>query len=106
MLNRRVIFILLSLIASFPAAGLAAPPSPRGRTILEPFDYSRLNTLSGAAAAYRVTGLPPGRHTIRLTVLEEKNPASRDRYVNIIGVDVVASPAGSPTSSPVSAPAR
>ena len=37
---------------------------------------------------YEVRDLPPGPHTIRLTLLEQKNPASRDRYANITRLDV------------------
>jgi hypothetical protein len=35
-----------------------------------------------------VTGLPAGRHTIRITLLPDKNPASRDRYLNVAGFQV------------------
>jgi len=42
---------------------------------------------------YEVRDLPAGPHTIRLTLLEEKNPASRDRYANVTRFDI-AGPAG------------
>ena len=38
---------------------------------------------------YEIRDLPAGRHTIRLTLLAEKNPASKNRYANITGFDVV-----------------
>jgi hypothetical protein len=41
-----------------------------------PFDWSH-------------TGLKPGKHTIRLKVLEKKDPKSKDRYINISGFDVL-----------------
>lgn len=37
---------------------------------------------------WRTTGLPPGRHTIRITLLPDKNPASRNRYLNVAGFQV------------------
>ncbi len=36
---------------------------------------------------YEIRDLPAGRHTIRLTLLEEKNPASKNRYANITSFD-------------------
>jgi hypothetical protein len=45
---------------------------------------------------YEVHDLPAGRHTIRLTLLEEKNPASRDRYANITRFDVTGPAGNSP----------
>jgi uncharacterized protein len=38
---------------------------------------------------YEIRDLPAGQHTIRLTLLPDKNPASRDRFANITGFDVV-----------------
>jgi hypothetical protein len=38
---------------------------------------------------YEIRDLPAGRHTIRLTLLEDKNPASKAHYANITGFDVV-----------------
>jgi DUF1680 family protein len=35
------------------------------------------------------TGLAPGRHTIRLNVLEKKNPKSKDRFINVAGFEVL-----------------
>ena len=49
---------------------------------------------------YEVRELPPGRHTIRLTLLEEKNPASRDRYANVTRFDVENPPSYGPESLP------
>lgn len=49
---------------------------------------------------YEVRDLPAGQHTIKLTTLAEKNPASKNRYVNIMGMDVLAVPAGGPPSRP------
>lgn len=34
-------------------------------------------------------GLSPGRHTITLTILEDKNPDSKNRCVNIVGFDTM-----------------
>jgi uncharacterized protein len=39
---------------------------------------------------YECRDLPLGQHTIRLTLLEEKHPASKDRYANITGFDVLS----------------
>jgi hypothetical protein len=49
---------------------------------------------------YEVRDLPAGRHTIRLTLLEEKNPASRDRYANVTRFDVESPTDNSPGSWP------
>ena len=49
---------------------------------------------------YEVRELPPGRHTIRLTLLEEKNPVSRDRYANVTRFDVENPPSYGPESLP------
>jgi hypothetical protein len=38
---------------------------------------------------YELRDLLPGQHTIRLTLLAEKNPASKDRFVNITAFDIV-----------------
>ncbi len=38
---------------------------------------------------YEITGLSEGRHTIRITLLPEKNPASKDRKANIGGFDII-----------------
>jgi len=35
---------------------------------------------------YEIRDLPAGQHTIRLTLLPDRNPASRDRYANITGL--------------------
>ena len=51
-------------------AGLTAP----GRDL--PFAWSH-------------TELKPGRHTIRLKVLEKKNPKSKDRFINVAGFEVL-----------------
>lgn len=45
---------------------------------------------------YEVRDLSVGRHTIRLTLLAEKNPVSRDRYANVTGFDVANPPGKSP----------
>jgi DUF1680 family protein len=37
-------------------------------------------------------GLAPGKHTLKLTLLPDKNPASRDRYLNVAGFEAL--PAG------------
>jgi hypothetical protein len=47
---------------------------------------------------YELRDLPPGQHTIRLSLLAEKNPASRDRFANITAFDIGRSPA--PKSEP------
>jgi hypothetical protein len=49
---------------------------------------------------YGVRDLAAGRHTIRLTLLEEKNPASRDRYANVTGFDVASPTGNSPEPLP------
>ena len=38
---------------------------------------------------YELRDLPAGQHTIRLTLLPDKNPASKNRYANVTGFDVV-----------------
>jgi DUF1680 family protein len=43
-----------------------------------PFDWSH-------------TGLKPGKHTIRLTILDKKHPKSKDRFINIAGFEVLGS---------------
>jgi uncharacterized protein len=53
---------------------------------------------------YEVRNLAEGRHTIRLTVLADKNPASKERYVNIIALDVLEASAGTSQSRPGTAP--
>lgn len=55
---------------------------------------------------YEVRDLLPGKHTIKLTTLADKNPASRDRYVNITGMDVLAAPTVAPQSQPTPNPSR
>jgi uncharacterized protein len=47
---------------------------------------------------HEFSGLPPGQHTIRLTLLPDKNPASKDRYANITGFDVIGGPAAVPAA--------
>lgn len=51
---------------------------------------------------HEIRDLLPGKHKLRLTVLADKNPASKNRYVNVIGLDVLGEPAASPTSQPAS----
>ena len=36
-------------------------------------------------------GLAPGKHTIKLTLLPDKTPASKDRYLNVAGFEVIPS---------------
>jgi len=36
--------------------------------------------------------LPPGHHTVRLTVLETKNPASKDRWINVASLGAPQQP--------------
>ena len=38
---------------------------------------------------YEIRDLPAGQHTIRLTLLAEKNSASKNRFANITGFDIV-----------------
>ena len=45
-----------------------------GRTL--PFDWSRRD-------------LKPGKHTIRLKLLDEKNPQSKDRFINVVGLEIL-----------------
>jgi uncharacterized protein len=47
---------------------------------------------------YEIGDLPPGQHTIRLTLLAEKNAASKDRFANITAFDIVCPP--TPVSGP------
>jgi hypothetical protein len=49
---------------------------------------------------YELHDLLAGRHTIRLTLLQDKNPASKHRYANITGFDVVSPLEPTPASSP------
>ncbi len=49
---------------------------------------------------YEICDLSAGQHTIRLTLLADKNPASRNRYANITGFDVVRPFAGSTLAPP------
>ena len=37
-------------------------------------------------------GLAPGKHTIRITLLEEKTPESKDRYINVAGFGIIQAP--------------
>jgi uncharacterized protein len=41
-----------------------------------PFDWSH-------------TGLKPGKHTVRLTILDKKNPKSKDHFINVAGFEVL-----------------
>jgi len=34
-------------------------------------------------------GLPPGPHTIKITLSSEKDPASRDRFINVAGFEIL-----------------
>jgi hypothetical protein len=47
---------------------------------------------------HEIRDLLPGQHTIRLTLLEQKNPASKHRYANITGFDVLRPPANLPSA--------
>jgi len=49
---------------------------------------------------YELRELPAGQHTIRLTLLSDKNPASKHRYANITGFDVVRPFKGSSSVPP------
>jgi hypothetical protein len=40
---------------------------------------------------WRIENLPPGKHTIRLMLLSNKPPASKDRYLNVAGFEVLES---------------
>jgi len=44
--------------------------------------------------------LGPGKHVIRLTLLEDKTPASKDRILCITGFDIIRTPASQPTTQP------
>jgi hypothetical protein len=61
-----------------------------GKTVAKVDQYDPVRDKS---FRYEVRELAAGRHTIRLTLLEEKHPASRDRYANVTRFDV-ASPSG------------
>ncbi|MCB8932921.1 MAG: hypothetical protein H6534_05710 [Chthonomonadaceae bacterium] len=42
----------------------------------------------GAPFDWSVRDLPPGLHTIRVTVLPDKTPESKDRFINVAGFEV------------------
>jgi hypothetical protein len=46
----------------------------------------------GLAGQYVVQGLTPGPHTVRISVLAKRNPASTNGYVNVVGLDVIPDP--------------
>jgi len=39
---------------------------------------------------YRITGLAPGKHTVRITILTEKDDASKDRFINVGGFQEIS----------------
>jgi hypothetical protein len=41
---------------------------------------------------HELSDLPEGPHTIRITLLDEKNAASKDRRINLAGLDVICPP--------------
>ena len=43
----------------------------------------------GTPFAWERAGLGPGRHTLRLTILDDKAEASRDRFVNVVGFEAL-----------------
>jgi uncharacterized protein len=45
---------------------------------------------------YEIRDLPAGQHMIRLTLLSDKNPASKNRFANITGFDIVSPLTNSP----------
>lgn len=49
---------------------------------------------------YESGDLPEGNHTIRLTVLPGKNPASKNHYITIAGFDIICPPASRAASRP------
>jgi DUF1680 family protein len=38
---------------------------------------------------WHIDSLPPGKHTLTITLIEDKNPASRDRYLSFTGFEVL-----------------
>ena len=46
--------------------------------------YSRFR---GLPFKWERSGLPAGRHTIKLTLLSDRNPESKDCYINVAGLD-------------------
>ena len=50
--------------------------------IVDQYDPTR-----GQPFAWEHKGLGPGKHTIRLTIIEDKNPKSRDHWINIKRLD-------------------
>ncbi len=42
----------------------------------------------GLAFTWERCGLQPGKHTIRIKLLDEKNPAAKDRFINIASFEV------------------
>jgi len=52
----------------------------------------------GVPFRWEHTGLAPGRHTIRIVVSPDKDPASKDHYVNISGFEVLDEAAQSPSA--------
>jgi DUF1680 family protein len=59
-----------------------------------------------ARFTYAVTGLPAGRHTLRITVVDGRNPASTGRFVNVERLEATtAGPATAPvTAQPATSP--
>lgn len=43
----------------------------------------------GLAFEWKLMGLARGKHTIKVTVLEAKDPSSKDRYINIGGLQIL-----------------
>jgi hypothetical protein len=41
-------------------------------------------------------GLAPGKHTVRITLLADKTPESKDRFINVAGFELVTGPATQP----------
>jgi len=59
---------------------------------------SQYDPTRGEPFSWEHAGLTAGRHTIRLTLLEEKDERSRDRFINVTGF---ADPASGAGASPV-----
>ena len=55
--------------------------------IVDQYDPGR-----GFAFEWSSPKLAPGKHTIRLKLLEEKTPQSKDRFINVAGFDILREP--------------
>jgi len=50
----------------------------------------------GLPFSWEHQGLAPGKHTIKITLLEERTPESKDRFINVAGFEIIQSAAPPP----------